>query len=278
MVKKLYTIVFSFFIAACVDFGQTQTLWVKNIQGENIYVEVDGLKNAKHHKLAIIEHGLASNIHHAAVQSAKKAFLNNDYVVITFDARYSLGKGNNEVEKVRLSTFVEDMETVANWAKTQAFYSEPFAVSGHSLGGASVIEFAYKYPKQVNLLLPITPLISGRLWEKSCMENMTDFCRHWKQNGVYKYTDEQNHKTAIIPYYVVISCNDYDAYTLVKNIEAQTLLIAAENDIVINPNDVQQLSKKIMTAKTVTIKSSDHNFSNKKNQNDLYQAINSFLQ
>lgn len=275
--KKLYSIIFLFFITACANHIQTQEFRIQNAQNENIYVKADGLENVSYHKLAIIQHGLASHLDHVAVQEAKQAFLDNHYVVITFDSRYSLGKGDNDVEKVRLKTFVEDLETVANWAKKQSFYSEPFALSGHSLGGASVIEFGAKYPEQVNILIPITPVISGKLWEKSCMENLTAFCRQWKQNGTYKYTDAQNHKTAIIPYAVVVSCNNYNAYALAPQINANTLLIAAEEDIIIDPDDIQKLSQNIRKSRVTKINSAGHNFEDRQNQIDLYQAINAFI-
>ncbi len=275
--KNIYITVFILFIFACTNIVPTKEIWIQNKQSENIFIKVDGLNNAPYHKLAIIQHGLASHMNHVAVQEAKQAFLNNHYVVITFDSRYSLGKGNNDVEKVQLKTFLEDLETVADWAKNQPFYSEPFALVGHSLGGASIIEFGAKYSSQVNILIPITPVISGKSWEKSCMENMSEFCRFWKHNGTYKYTDEQNHKTAVIPFSVVTGCTHYNAYSLAKQINAKTLLIAAENDIVINPDSIKKLSKSFTNSHVSIIKSAGHNFENSENQTNLYQAINTFL-
>lgn len=278
MFKKINLFFLGCFLVACACSNQSNKVWIQNAQKEQLYVQVDGLENAAHHKMAIIQHGLASNMEHGAVQTAKKAFLDNGYVVIAFDSRYSLGEGNNDVEKVRLSTFVADLETVANWAKTQSFYSEPFALAGHSLGGASVIEFSAKYPAQVDILIPITPVISGNLWEKSCMINMADFCNQWQKNKTYQYTDPQNHKTAIIPYDVVTDSKNYNAYAIASQIKAKTLLIAAENDIVINPSDVQKLAKATPDGEYSVVKSSGHNFENQQNKNNLYQIITSFIE
>jgi len=55
------------------------------------------------------------------------------------------------------------------------------------------------------------------------------------------------------------------------------LLIAAKDDIIINPKDIEKLSNTIKKAKAVVIPSSGHNFETNKNQADLYQAINTFL-
>lgn len=275
--KNFFALIFIFFISACINLSQSRFVWIQNDQDESIHIKVDGLNNAGYDKMVIIQHGLASNMEHVAVQSAKKAFLDNGFVVVTFDGRYSLGKGNNDVEKVKLATFEEDLQSVINWVQTQPFYSEPFALVGHSLGGASIIQFGADHPDLTDILIPITPVISGQLWEKSCMINMADFCKKWKQNGSYEYTDPKNQKKGLIPYSVIASCNNYNADKLAEKIKTKTLLIGAQNDIVINPSDIQALSKKIKNSKAVIIKSANHNFSSEQNQSDLYQAIDAFL-
>ena len=273
--KKFLIIGLLFFTSAC---GIVHTDFrVKNAQDENIYVQVDGINHASEHKLVFIQHGLASYMEHQVVQTAKKAFSDNGYTVVTFDSRHSTGESGNDVEKARLSTFEEDLKTVIDWAKTQPFYSEPFALAGHSLGGASVLQYSAKHPKQVSLLIPVTPVISGQLWEKLCMQNMTDFCRRWKQNGTYEYTDQQNGRTVQIPYAVVADCQNYNAYTFVPQIRAKTLLIGAQKDIIIDTKNLQQLAKSIPDGKSEIIAESGHNFTQKQNQTDLYRVIDKFI-
>ena len=275
--KKFYTAVILICMAACAHLNQSKEHWIYNADNEKLYVKVDGLYNTPNQKLAFIEHGLASNLNHQAVEAAKKAFLNNGYTVVTFDARYSLGNSGNNVKLVTLNSFVQDLKTVIAWTKLQPFYNEPFALAGHSLGGASVIAYSAENPSKVNILIPITPVISGDLWEKSCMKNLPDFCPAWKKNGTYEYTDPKNHKTAIIPYTIVTDTKKYDANKLSPNISADTLFIAAENDIIINPKDLETLSDNMVRGHATVIPSSGHNFEENQNQKDLYQAINAFL-
>ena len=275
--KKLYILLILFFIVSCSDSKNNKAVWIQNTKNQNIYLQVDGLNSSNSHKLAIIQHGLASDMNHNVVQTAKKAFLDANYVVITFDSRYSLGEGNNDVEKVRLRTFENDLKTVAHWAKTQPFYAEPFAISGHSLGGASVIKFAAEYPEKVNILIPVAPVISGELWEESCMESLKDFCVEWKEKGTYIYTDKKNHKKAVIPYEVISDIGNYDALMMAPEIKADVLLIEAQNDILINPADLEKLSERLNNGSLSIIKSADHNFSKSKNQADLYKTITDFL-
>jgi len=276
--KKIFVLVCFIFTVACSSIRSSDEVWIHNAQNEAIYIQIDGLSNATHHKLAIIQHGLASDMNHQAVQAAKQAFLDNNYVVITFDSRYSLGYSGNHVENARLATFNEDLKTVISWAKKQPFYSEPFALSGHSLGGGSVLQYSAEYPKDVNILVPITPVISGSLWEKSCMTNMTAFCRQWKHEGTYTYTDVKKHKTAVIPFDIITDSKSYNAFALLPQIAAKTLFIAAQNDIIISSDDLSQLAKSANPQKNITVVSeSGHNFETSENQADLYKVINHFL-
>ena len=276
--KKICVAVFLIFAVSCAYLSKSKEVWIKNEQNETLYIRVDGADNASEKKLVFIQHGLASNMGHKAVQAAKKAFLDNHYTVVTFDDRYSLGNSGNNVQFVSLKSFEKDLDTVIAWAKKQSFYSEPFALAGHSLGGASVLQYGADHPNQVNLLVPITPLISGKLWEKSCMENMEEFCKAWKQHGSFEYIDEKSHKTAIIPYKVITESKSYNAYALAPKITAKTLIIAGEKDNVINKDEVEKLAKSLNAeSKAAVISKSGHNFENGKNQAELYQTIKDFI-
>jgi pimeloyl-ACP methyl ester carboxylesterase len=274
--KKLCAVLILFFVFACTKAEQSQDFFIKNAQNETLYVHIDGAENASHHRLAFLQHGLASNMEHIAIQTTKRALLDNGYVVVTFDSRYSLGQSDGEVENVRLSTFVDDLTTVIDWAKQQKFYSEPFAIGGHSLGGASVIEYASLHPQQVNVLLPIAPVVSGQYWEDSCMKYMPDFCKHWKETGFYEYKTAD--KTAVIPYQLVEDTKSYNALDLAPRIQAKTLLIVAGNDTVINPQNLQELFEVLPSQKKeAIIPESGHNFEHEQNQKDLYQAVFDFV-
>lgn len=73
---------------------------------------------------------------------------------MNFDATNSLNESESSPEGITVSGHCEDLEDVVAWAKTQKFYVEPFALAGSSLGAVSVVRFAGKFPKSVNLLIP----------------------------------------------------------------------------------------------------------------------------
>lgn len=263
-------------LTACQD-KKTAEYVIPVAQDETISLTVDRPEKAEAQKLAFIQHGLASNQEHPAVQMAKQAFLNSGYVVITFDSRYSIGKSSGAVDNVRLSTFEEDLNSVINWAKTQKFYAEPFAVAGHSLGGASVLQYAWEHPSSVSEVIAITPVVSGALWEESCMRDMTEFCKQWKKNGAFSY--QHNGKQVNIPYRVVEEAKSYNALDNVHKIKAKTLLVEAQNDTVIPLVDAEKLSQHFPMPRYKTlISQSGHNFETPKNQEDLKTALEFFIQ
>lgn len=156
--KRFCAFILIFMLVSCSFLSNERSILLQNNQGQSIYVKV---YNENGNKLAFVLHGLASDMNHQVVQSAKKAFLDNGYTVVTFDARYSLGKSYGNVSDVSLNTFLEDLETIINWAKKQPFYREPFAVAGHSLGGATTILYSHNNDN-INFLIPIAPVIGGQ--------------------------------------------------------------------------------------------------------------------
>ena len=269
--KKFCLVVLIFILANCSFLSNELSVVLQNNQGHSIYVKV---YNESGNKLAFVLHGLASNMNHQTVQTAKQAFLNKGYTVVVFDARYSLGKSDGNVSNVSLSTFLEDLETVVNWAKEQYFYHEPFAVTGHSLGGAATLLYANNNNDNVSFLIPIAPVTGGQQWENTCMKNMPNFCKQWKEKGYYEY--KLNEKSVNIFYTVVDEAKSYNALEIARNITAPTLFIIAEEDRVIEEKDVQKVAD-LMKTKVVKISQSSHNFTQKQNQNDLYQAIYGFI-
>lgn len=278
MMMRKITLLLAFLLWSCSQPQTAKEVMIVTPQNEKLSVTVEGESNAANHKLAFIQHGLASNQEHQAVQAAKKAFLAEGYVVVTFDSRHSLGKSGKDVEKARIATFAEDLNNVVAWAAAQDFYSEPFALAGHSLGGASAWTYAVRNPQKVSRLVGIAPIVSGKAWEASCFKNMPAFCRKWKSDGAYAYQTPDGKDNALISYQTLEDAKSFDALVEAGNLTALTLLVAADNDTVVPPQDVRRLYSRLPVPKYMAIiADSSHNFVSSKNQDDLAAAIGSFL-
>lgn len=249
---------------------------VTNDNNEKIIVDVAKPLNQAAKGLVFLQHGLASSMEHPVIQTAKKAYLNNDYTVVSFDSRYSTGLSDGDVKNARLQTFEQDLKTITDWAQNQDFFIKPFAVGGHSLGGASVLSYAAQNPDNISLVTAVAPVVSGNLWEKSCFKNMPQFCQSWQQNGFYEYSYQD--KTFLIAYDVINQAKNFNALDIADTLSSPILLVSADADNIIPWQDVESLYNKINTQKQFYVtKQSGHNFTTLQNQQDLYNILYNFI-
>lgn len=277
MIKKICLLLI-LLICGCGQKTAIQKEIIFSPANESIEITVEGMENCGNKKLAFIQHGLAASQKHQAVVAAKNAFLAKGYVVVTFDSRYSLGENSRDVEKARLSTFIKDLTDVVNWAAKQNFYSEPFALAGHSLGGASVLSYAAQYPQKVDRLVGIAPIISGNLWEYACFRNMPEFCRNWKSSGFYMYLPPDGKAEVRISYKTLDEAKTFDILMETAKFKSSVLLIAAEKDNIIPPQNIKKLYDALLSPRQMSIiANSSHNFVSNQNQADLTAAVRAFL-
>lgn len=254
-------------------------VFIENEDGQKMAVLVEGLENKDNHKLVFIQHGLGSYKEYHTVRIAADAFLKRGYVVVTFDTRYSFGQSDGDIEFATLSAAIEDLETVINWAKTQDFYCEPFALSGHSLGGGSVLFYAEQNPDDVNLLVPVSAMVGGKYYLRSYMLNRPEFFEKWQTEGKRFYR-KSNDKSieGFVSFDFVTDLQNYDMVFDAGKIKAQTLLITGDEDLSSTLYNNQHLLAKIEGApELVVLEHCGHTFDSEQNQEDLYKIIDTWL-
>lgn len=253
--------------------------FIKNADGEKLAVVVEGLENQTDRRLAFIEHGLSSYKEYHVVRRAAEAFLNNGYVVVTFDTRHSFGESDGDIEFASLSNSIADLETVIDWAKKQDFYSEPFALCGHSLGGGSVLHYAEEYPDAVSCLISLGGMVGGKYYLRSYMLNNREFFEKWRETGMRFCRKSSDKKICgYVSFDFVLDLQNYDMVFEAGKVKAPTLLITGKNDLSSTVYNNERLYEKLAAPKElVIIKDSPHTFSSESNQKDLYEAINDWL-
>lgn len=253
--------------------------FIKNTEDQKICVLVEGEENKTNHKLVFIQPGLSSFKEYYVIRNIAEAFLSNGYVVISFDPRYSFGESDGDLQYSTLSNSFSDLETVINWAKDQDFYVEPFALSGHSLGGGSVLHYAELYPEKISDLVSVGAMVGGKYYLRSYMMNNADFFEQWQKSGKRFCRSAKDKNTqAWVSFDFVTDFQNYDFVFNAHKIKAKTLLVTGENDLSSTEYNNFRLFEKIISSKElVIIENCPHTFDSKENQRDLYEAIDSWL-
>ena len=137
-----------------------QKIFIKNRKDQKVSVVVE--QPVKSQGLAFVAHGLGGNKDQAHIRTMAKAFLDNNYTVVTFDTTNTFGDSDGSYDDATVTNYHEDLEDVIVWAKSQPWYIEPFCLVGHSLGAISVALYAEKYP---NLVKGLAPISNCSVWQ-----------------------------------------------------------------------------------------------------------------
>lgn len=252
---------------------------ITNKNGEMLELEIEGLQNRGSRKLAFVQHGLSGHKGQAMVRRPAEAFLQNGYVTVSFDCRYSFGNSDGPLEKATLSSFVEDLQTVIDWARAQDFFAEPFALSGHSLGGGSVLHYAETYPRNVSLLVPVAAMVGGKYFIRSRLLNEGDTYRRWRAEGrLYREKKNDPSVNGYLSFDVVHDMLRYDLVRNAANVGCPVLLITGDGDISSTVYNNAKLYQALPAPKQMIIlKDCDHLYEQAANASDLYNAINDWI-
>ncbi len=250
-------------------------LTIRNSRGEKLSVAVERPQNAVCGRLVFIQHGLSGHKGQVMVRRPAAAFLDNGFVVVTFDSRHSFGESDGRLEYATLSSFVEDLETVVEWAKGEDFYHEPFALSGHSLGGGSVLRFAETNPAKVGLLVPVAAMVGGKYFIRSRLLNERDAYRRWQQEE-FQYRENKNHPeiNGWLSFDVVRDMLRYNLVREAGSICCPTLLVTGDQDPSSTVYNNKKLLECLQCRKQLTIlKECGHLYEKRANAEDLQQTI-----
>lgn len=145
-----------------ITYDPMDKVFIKNRKGQKIAVVIEQ-QATEPMGLAFVMHGLGGFKEQKHVRAIAEAFLENGYTTITFDTTNTFGESDGNYEQATTTNYYEDLEDLISWSKNQSWYSQPFCVAGHSLGGISTALFAERFPDLVKALAPVSTVISGKL-------------------------------------------------------------------------------------------------------------------
>lgn len=201
-----------------------QKIFIKNRHGLKMSVRVR--ISEANNKLVFLEHGLSARKEYPHMLVLEEEFAKKGYNVINFDATNALNESESSEKGITVSGHFEDLEDVVDWAKTQKFYKEPFALAGQSLGALSIVRYAGENPEMVNLLIVCAfPYINGKIK----LENDA-IASKIIQNGYYDKVSKSTGRILRMKMDWVEDLKKFDLLPYIKDISCRTYVVIGSKD------------------------------------------------
>ena len=156
-----------------------EKIFTVNRRGQRLAVLVEPQPDQK--GVVFIMHGLGGNKDGPMQVALAEEFRHANYTVVRFDTTNTFGESDGKFEDATVTSSCADLEDVIGWAKTQAWYQEPFVLAGHSLGGLCTALYAQRYPERVKALAPLSTVVSGKLSLE--VPSQAERWQEWQRTG-----------------------------------------------------------------------------------------------
>lgn len=200
-----------------------KNIFITNRKGLKMSIRLN--INNENRKLVFLEHGLSSRKEYPHMQVLEDVFFEFGYNVINMDATNSINESESSDEGITTTGHYEDLVDVIEWAKTQDFYKEPFALAGQSLGAISVVRYAGKYPNKVDLLIPC-----AFPYYNYIEDELNDFAKEVIKNGFCDKVSKSTGKVLRLKTAYVEDIKKLDLTEQIQKITANTYIVVGSKD------------------------------------------------
>jgi pimeloyl-ACP methyl ester carboxylesterase len=205
---------------------KTERFEIKNRHGLKLVIQVDTPENPKN--LAFIEPGQSGTIDQVHITAFAEAFLENGFRTVRFDPTNSLGESGGELINVTYDNYVEDFEDVVNWARTQEWFQQPYAVCGHSMGAQASAWYAEQHPDEILLAAPMAPVVNYDLYITTINP---DEKRQWQEKGYQESVSKSKGVTRRVGWGVVESLKKYDIVQNANKLTMPVINVVGDKDL-----------------------------------------------
>lgn len=167
---------------------------------------------------------------------------------------------------------------MTKWVQSREWFAGPLALSGHSKGGYSVARYAEEYSHEVALLVPVAPVVSGKLsFEAYRMKDPEEF-EKWKRDGVL-IVESTDGYSRVQHWYQMEERLNHDLLPKANRLDMPTLLIVGSNDTSCRPEHVEMLFHAIPEGRKTLkiIEGAPHSYYEKSEQDACKNFIKEWL-
>ena len=249
---------------------------IKNSDNEDLCLQIyEPLVKTNRPKFAIVCHGITGYKEQDVILCATNTLINSGYRVITFDCRNSRGESYNNGQCATLTSMEEDLQTVINWAIKRYFYTEPFLLVGHSLGGAVVLDYAQKHVQAVSGLILLSTIFDGNEFLQNMKNYSSEFLYQLQNGGIIRtrnkincFLDDTFLKNLVL----------YDLYKDAKSLTMPVLMITGDKDTSSTAENNKRFHKYLKCQNEFFVLSDcSHVYDKLQNQKKLGDRIQNFL-
>lgn len=217
---------------------------LKNRKGQNM-VGVLEMPEGEIEGTCVIEHGYSGHKEADHIQAIKNVFLENGFITFNFDTTNSFNESDGEFIDATLGLHHEDLEDVVKWAQKQEWFVKPLALTGHSMGGYAVARYAEDYSDEVDILVPVAPVVSGELDFEAFERFHPGELDTWKREGIRIQKSIGRGLIKRMTWESMEERLNHDLLPDADKITMPTLLVVGSKDESCPSDHVEQLFKKI---------------------------------
>ncbi len=252
-----------------------EKLTIVNRKGQNMVVLLEKVQNQK--GLAFVMHGLGGFKEQPHIEVFAHAFLEKGFTAVRFDTTNTFGESDGEYENATTTNYYEDLEDVIEWAKSQDWYQQPFALAGHSLGGICTALYAQKHPEQVLALAAISSVVSGKLSVETYKHQK--IADEWERTGMrVEESVSEPGRIKRLKWSHVADRLKYDLIPEASKLTMPVLFIVGDDDDSTPPEHQQLLFNALPGSKELhIIKGAPHTFRDPKHLAEIEEIFSKWI-
>lgn len=210
---------------------------IKNRYGLNIILNYEEVPQAK--GIVFLQHGLSGFKEQRHMVTMAEVFQNYGISTINFDATHSFGESEGELIHATITAHYQDLVDVVEWAKTQVWFQTPFYLAGHSMGGATVLNYTIHNPQSVCAVAPISSVVSGALWKATKSKTQL---KEWQEKGYYeKVSSSKKGMVGKVNWNLMKDAQQYDFSIGLDKLKMPALFVVGSEDTSTLPEHQKRL-------------------------------------